>query len=60
MLVAVFLYWGWDTGATVNEETENPPSAPARAAILATVLLVGLYVIVAVAAVAFAEPGLES
>ena len=24
MLVAVFIYWGWDTGATVNEETENP------------------------------------
>jgi amino acid transporter len=55
----VFIYWGWDTGATVNEETENPHSAPARAAVLATVLLVGLYVIVAVAAVAFAEPGLE-
>ncbi len=60
MLVAVFIYWGWDTGATVNEETENPHSAPARAAILATVLLVGLYVIVAVAAVAFAEPGLAT
>jgi amino acid transporter len=59
MLAAVFIYWGWDTGATVNEETVNPHTAPARAAILATVLLVGLYVIVAVAAVAFAEPGLE-
>ena len=60
MLVAVFIYWGWDTGATVNEETENPHSAPARAAILSTVLLVGLYVIVSVAAVAFAEPGLAA
>ena len=60
MLAAVFIYWGWDTGATVNEETENPHSAPARAAILSTVLLVGLYVIVAVAAVAFAEPGLAA
>jgi amino acid transporter len=59
MLVAVFIYWGWDTGATVNEETVDPHTAPARAAVLATVLLVGLYVIVAVAAVAFAEPGLE-
>jgi amino acid transporter len=60
MLAAVFIYWGWDTGAAVNEETENPHSAPARAAILSTVLLVGLYVIVAVAAVAFAEPGLAA
>ncbi|HTC05026.1 MAG TPA: APC family permease, partial [Xanthobacteraceae bacterium] len=59
MLAAVFIYWGWDTGATVNEETVDPHTAPARAAILSTVLLVGLYVIVAVAAVAFAEPGLE-
>ncbi len=60
MLAAVFIYWGWDTGATVNEETENPHRAPARAAILSTVLLVGLYVIVSVAAVAFAEPGLAA
>jgi amino acid transporter len=60
MLIAVFIYWGWDTGAAVNEETENPRTAPARAAVVATVLLVGLYLIVAVAAVAFAEPGLES
>src|ERR1700685_1734892 len=59
MLAAVFIYGVWDTAAAVNEETENPHSAPARAAILSTVLLVGLYVIVAVAAVAFAEPGLE-
>jgi len=60
MLVAVFIYWGWDTGAAVNEETEDPHGAPARAAVLATVLLVGLYVIVSVAAVAFAEPGLAA
>jgi amino acid transporter len=60
MLAAVFIYWGWDTGATVNEETENSHSAPARAAIVSTVLLVGLYLIVAVAAVAFAEPDLAT
>lgn len=59
MLVAVFIYWGWDTGAAVNEETADPHRAPARAAVLSTILLVGLYVIVSVAAVAFAEPGLE-
>lgn len=59
MLVAVFVYWGWDTGAAVNEETKDPHGAPARAAVVSTVLLVGLYLIVAIAAVAFAEPGLE-
>jgi len=60
MLVAVFIYWGWDTGASVNEETEDPHGAPARAAVVSTLLLVGLYLIVSVAAVAFAEHGLES
>jgi amino acid transporter len=60
MLVAIFIYWGWDTGAAVNEETENPKTAPARAAVVSTILLVGIYVIVSVAAVAFAEPELAS
>lgn len=59
MLIAVFIYWGWDCGASVNEETENPRIAPARAALVSSLLLLGLYVLVAVAAVAFAEPGLE-
>jgi len=59
-LVAVFVYWGWDTGAAVNEETENPHHAPARAAVLSTFILLGLYVVVGVAADAFAEPGLAA
>jgi len=58
MLIAVFIYWGWDCGASVNEETKNPKTAPARAAIVSTLVLVGLYVLVSVAAIAFAEPGL--
>lgn len=58
MLIAVFIYWGWDTGASVNEETRNPKTAPASAAVVSTLILVALYVLVAVAAVAFAEPGL--
>jgi amino acid transporter len=58
MLIAVFIYWGWDSGAAVNEETKNPKIAPARAAIVSTLVLVGLYVLVSAAAIAFAEPGL--
>jgi len=58
MLIAVFIYWGWDCGASVNEETQNPKTAPARAAIVSTLILLAIYVLVAVAAVAFAEPGL--
>ena len=59
MLIAIFIYWGWDTGAAVNEETKNPRGAPARAAVISTILLVGIYTIVACAAIAFAEPELE-
>ena len=36
MLLAVFIYWGWDTTATVNEETEDPGEAPGRATVIST------------------------
>jgi amino acid transporter len=58
VLLAVFIYWGWDTAASVNEETIDPATAPGRSAILSTGLLVALYVLVSVAATAFAEPTL--
>ncbi len=54
MLLAVFIYWGWDTTATVNEETEDPGEAPGRATVISTLILLGIYVIVAVAAQAYA------
>jgi amino acid transporter len=57
MLLAVFIYWGWDTTATVNEETENPDEAPGRATVVSTLILLGIYLIVAVAAQAYAGVG---
>ena len=54
MLLAVFIYWGWDTTATVNEETEDPTEAPGRATVISTLILLGIYVIVAFAAQAYA------
>jgi amino acid transporter len=56
LLVAVFIYWGWDSTVTVNEETTDSGTTPGKAAIASTVILVGIYVIVAAAAVAFAGP----
>ena len=56
VLLAVFIYWGWDTTVTVNEETEDPGEAPGRAAIWATIILVLTYVIVTVAAISFGGP----
>jgi amino acid transporter len=54
VLLAVFIYWGWDSGVAVNEETEDSSDAPGRAAVVSTLLLVGIYVLVSTAAVAFA------
>jgi amino acid transporter len=56
VLLAVFIYWGWDSLVCVNEETEDSENVPGRAAIAATVILVGIYVIVSTAAIAFGGP----
>ena len=59
ILIAVFLYWGWDTAVAVNEEADDPATTPGRAAVLSTLLLVVTYVLVAVATVAFAGTGTD-
>jgi amino acid transporter len=59
VLIAVFLYWGWDTAVAINEESDEPGRTPGRAAVLSTLLLVVTYVLVAVSAVAFAGTGTE-
>lgn len=60
VLIAVFLYWGWDSAVSVNEESDQPRTTPGRAAVLSTLLLVVTYVLVAFAAVAFAGTGEQS
>ena len=58
-LIAVFIYWGWDTAVSINEETDDPARTPGRAAIISTLLLLTTYAIVSVATVAFAGVGSE-
>ncbi|MCU0265740.1 MAG: APC family permease [Actinomycetia bacterium] len=53
LIIAIFIYWGWDTAVAVNEETADPSKTPGRAAILATIALVVTYVVIATAAQAF-------
>jgi amino acid transporter len=53
LLLAVFIYWGWDSAVTVNEEAKDASRTPGKAAIYSTVLLVLIYVIVTYAALAF-------
>ena len=56
ILLAVFIYWGWDTAASVNEECEDANRTPGLACVLSTVILVAIYVIVAIAAQAVKGP----
>jgi amino acid transporter len=50
ILLGIFIYWGWDSGVAVNEESENPAEGPGRAAVLSTVLLLLIYLLVATGA----------
>jgi amino acid transporter len=57
VLLALFIYWGWDTAVSVNEETQNRSRTPGLAAVLSTVALVFIYVLVTTSAQAFHGPG---
>jgi len=57
LLLAVFIYWGFDTAVSVNEETKDARKTPGRAAVLSTVILLVLYVLVTTATVSFAGVG---
>jgi amino acid transporter len=57
LLAALFIYWGWDTAVTVNEETDDAKRTPGIAALVSTLVLVGVYLIVSIAAQAVQGPG---
>ncbi|HSZ03763.1 MAG TPA: APC family permease [Solirubrobacteraceae bacterium] len=60
LLLGIFLYWGWDSGVSVNEESEDPNEGPGRAAVVSTVLLVVIYLVVSSGAQAFHGVGFIS
>jgi amino acid transporter len=57
LVLMIFIYWGWDTAVTVNEETKDPTRTPGRAAVISTFLLLAIYVLVIMAAQAFVGVG---
>ncbi|MEU6775717.1 amino acid permease [Streptomyces sp. NPDC046759] len=57
ILAGVFIYWGWDTAFSVNEETVNSTRVPGRSALVSTVLLLVMYGLVSTSAQAFAGVG---
>ncbi len=50
LLLGIFIYWGWDSGVMVNEETESSAEAPGRAAVVSTLVLLAIYLVVSAAA----------
>ena len=46
LLLGIFIYWGWDSGVAVNEESEDSNEGPGRAAVVSTVLLLVIYLLV--------------
>jgi amino acid transporter len=49
VVLAVFLYWGWDTVLAVNEESEDSSHMPGVSAVLNTIILVLMYVLITAA-----------
>ena len=54
MLLAVFIYWGWESAVNLSEETEDSARAPGLAGLTSTVILLVTYLGVAIALVAYA------
>src|SRR5229473_2587605 len=43
IILVVFIYWGWDTAVSVNEETKDSKRTPGLAALLSTIILLITY-----------------
>ena len=53
----LFIYWGWDTSVSVNEETKDSRRTPGRAAVLSTLILLATYALVVMASQSYAGIG---
>jgi amino acid transporter len=53
LLLGIFIYWGWDSGVAVNEESRDRTRGPGKAAVVATVVLLLIYVLVTAGAQAY-------
>jgi amino acid transporter len=53
----LFIYWGWDTAVSVNEETADSQTVPGRAAVISTLILLATYAVVIMATQSYAGIG---
>lgn len=57
MLLMIFIYWGWDTTTSINEETDEPGRIPGTAGVLSTFLLLAIYLLITISVQGFAGVG---
>jgi amino acid transporter len=57
MLLMVFIYWGWDTTTSINEETEDPGRIPGIAGVISTFILLGTYLLLTISVQSYAGVG---
>jgi amino acid transporter len=57
ILLGVFIYWGWDSGVAVNEESEDSNEGPGRAAVVSTLVLLATYLLVTAGSLSVHGPG---
>ena len=53
LVISLFVYWGWDSAVTANEESEDSSRGPGLAAVVSTVILVGIYLAFSISAQAY-------
>ena len=52
----MFIYWGWDSACPSTRRPRTASTAPGRAAIVSTFALLGIFLFIATAALAYAGP----
>ena len=57
MLFMVFIYWGWDTTTSINEETDEPGRIPGIAGVISTFILLGTYFFLTLSVQSYAGVG---
>jgi amino acid transporter len=57
LTLMLFIYWGWDTAVSVNEETADAHRTPGLAAVISTVVLLAIFAVVVLAVESYAGLG---
>lgn len=57
--LSIFMFWGWDTTLTMNEETKDPKTTASRASTITVLIIIAIYTLCAVGVIAWAGTGTE-